>query len=64
VPPVSVLASAGRGGIVSVVDECHRGHLLDRDLSDREFLFRDEDDYISKYRRGPANSRPTAASRA
>ncbi|HEY1954395.1 MAG TPA: type I restriction-modification system endonuclease [Polyangiaceae bacterium] len=34
-----------------VVDECHRGYLLDRELSDREFLFRDEDDYISKYRR-------------
>lgn len=34
-----------------VVDECHRGYLLDRELSDREFLFRDEDEYISKYRR-------------
>jgi type I restriction enzyme R subunit len=34
-----------------VVDECHRGYLLDRELSDRDFLFRDEDDYISKYRR-------------
>lgn len=34
-----------------VVDECHRGYLLDRELSDREFLFRDEADYISKYRR-------------
>jgi type I restriction enzyme, R subunit len=34
-----------------VVDECHRGYLLDRELSDREFEFRNEDDYISKYRR-------------
>jgi type I restriction enzyme R subunit len=34
-----------------VVDECHRGYLLDRELSDREFVFRDEADYISKYRR-------------
>ncbi len=34
-----------------VVDECHRGYLLDREMSDREFTFRDEDDYISKYRR-------------
>ena len=34
-----------------VVDECHRGYLLDRELSDREFQYRDEDDYISKYRR-------------
>ncbi|CAN5478200.1 type I restriction-modification system endonuclease [soil metagenome] len=35
----------------TVVDECHRGYLLDRELSEREFAFRDEDDYISKYRR-------------
>ena len=34
-----------------IVDECHRGYLLDRELSDREFEFRDEADYISKYRR-------------
>lgn len=34
-----------------VVDECHRGYLLDRELSEREFVFRDEEDYISKYRR-------------
>jgi type I restriction enzyme R subunit len=34
-----------------IVDECHRGYLLDRELSDQQFLFRDEDDYISQYRR-------------
>ncbi|HLP92028.1 MAG TPA: type I restriction-modification system endonuclease [Nostocaceae cyanobacterium] len=34
-----------------VVDECHRGYLLDRELSDREIEFRDFNDYISKYRR-------------
>jgi type I restriction enzyme R subunit len=34
-----------------VVDECHRGYLLDREMSERELFFRDEDDYISKYRR-------------
>lgn len=34
-----------------VVDECHRGYLLDRELSDIELTFRDESDYISKYRR-------------
>jgi type I restriction enzyme R subunit len=34
-----------------VVDECHRGYLLDRELGDAEFQFRDESDYISKYRR-------------
>ena len=34
-----------------VVDECHRGYLLDREMGDTEFQFRDESDYISKYRR-------------
>jgi type I restriction enzyme, R subunit len=34
-----------------VVDECHRGYLLDRELSDRELAFRDFNDYVSKYRR-------------
>lgn len=34
-----------------IVDECHRGYLLDRDLSDTELEFRDQDDYISNYRR-------------
>ncbi|SRR5579883_998336 len=34
-----------------VVDECHRGYLLDRELSDTELTFRNFDDYVSKYRR-------------
>ncbi|MBL8815202.1 MAG: type I restriction-modification system endonuclease [Planctomyces sp.] len=34
-----------------VVDECHRGYLLDRELSDLELNFRSFEDYISKYRR-------------
>lgn len=34
-----------------VVDECHRGYLLDREMSDAELSFRDQTDYISKYRR-------------
>lgn len=34
-----------------VVDECHRGYLLDRELSDTELLFRGQEDYVSKYRR-------------
>lgn len=34
-----------------IVDECHRGYLLDRELSDTELSFRDFDEYISKYRR-------------
>jgi type I restriction enzyme R subunit len=34
-----------------VIDECHRGYLLDRELSDTEMAFRSQEDYISKYRR-------------
>jgi type I restriction enzyme, R subunit len=34
-----------------IVDECHRGYLLDREMSDAELSFRDFDDYVSKYRR-------------
>ena len=34
-----------------VVDECHRGYLLDREMSDTEMTFRGYEDYISKYRR-------------
>jgi len=33
-----------------IVDECHRGYLLDRTLSDTEIRFRDQQDYQSKYR--------------
>ncbi|RWM02184.1 type I restriction-modification system endonuclease [Mesorhizobium sp.] len=34
-----------------IIDECHRGYLLDREMSDAEMSFRGQDDYISKYRR-------------
>ncbi len=34
-----------------IVDECHRGYTADRELSDAELTFRDEADYVSKYRR-------------
>lgn len=34
-----------------VVDECHRGYLLDREMSDSDLSFRDQNDYVSKYRR-------------
>jgi type I restriction enzyme, R subunit len=34
-----------------VVDECHRGYLLDREMSDAELSFRNQEDYVSKYRR-------------
>lgn len=34
-----------------VVDECHRGYLLDREMGEAELAFRDQDDYVSMYRR-------------
>jgi type I restriction enzyme R subunit len=34
-----------------VVDECHRGYLLDKELGEEDLTFRSEADYISKYRR-------------
>jgi type I restriction enzyme, R subunit len=34
-----------------IVDECHRGYLLDREMSDGDLSFRDQKDYVSKYRR-------------
>lgn len=34
-----------------IIDECHRGYTLDKELSSEEFEYRNEDDYISKYRR-------------
>ncbi len=33
-----------------VVDESHRGYTLDKELSDNEMLYRNQEDYISKYR--------------
>lgn len=34
-----------------VVDECHRGYLIDRDMSEVEMELRDFWDYVSRYRR-------------
>ncbi len=34
-----------------VIDECHRGYNLDKEMSDSELTFRSEQDYISKYSR-------------
>ncbi len=34
-----------------VIDECHRGYGLDREMSDSELRFRDLADYVSKFRR-------------
>ena len=33
-----------------VVDEAHRGYILDKEMSEDEMLYRNQDDYISKYR--------------
>lgn len=44
-PPLS----AGQYDCI-VVDECHRGYLLDREMSEAELTFRDLNDYVSKYR--------------
>lgn len=34
-----------------IIDEAHRGYILDREMGDGEMEFRDEGDYISAYRR-------------
>ena len=34
-----------------IIDECHRGYSLDREMSEAELGFRSEADYISTYRR-------------
>ncbi len=34
-----------------VIDECHRGYTLDKEMSDSELTFRSQDDYLSVYRR-------------
>ena len=33
-----------------IIDEAHRGYILDRELADEEISFRDQNDYQSKYR--------------
>lgn len=33
-----------------IIDEAHRGYSLDKEMSDTELLYRNQDDYISKYR--------------
>jgi len=34
-----------------IVDEAHRGYTSDREMSEDELLFRDQNDYVSQYRR-------------
>ena len=52
-----VLYNSGEGKMPAVtdydliiVDEAHRGYLLDKEMSDAEALYRDQRDYQSKYR--------------
>lgn len=33
-----------------VVDEAHRGYILDKEMGEDEVLYRNQDDYVSKYR--------------
>lgn len=33
-----------------IVDEAHRGYILDKEMSEEEQLYRNQDDYVSKYR--------------
>src|SRR5690606_26282405 len=33
-----------------IIDEAHRGYLLDKELDEEELEFKDQDDYVSKYR--------------
>jgi len=33
-----------------IVDEAHRGYILDREMGENELLYRYQDDYVSKYR--------------
>lgn len=34
-----------------IVDESHRGYILDKELGEEELIYRNEEDYISKYRK-------------
>jgi type I restriction enzyme R subunit len=34
-----------------VVDECHRGYTLDKEMTETEMIFRDQRDYVSRYRK-------------
>jgi type I restriction enzyme R subunit len=33
-----------------IVDEAHRGYILDKEIGEDELLYRNQDDYVSKYR--------------
>ena len=42
--------ASGNPDVLIVVDEAHRGYILDKEMSETEMLYRNQDDYISKYR--------------
>lgn len=44
------LPSVGQYDFI-IVDEAHRGYTSDREMTDDELLFRDQNDYVSQYRR-------------
>lgn len=44
------LPSVGQYDFI-IVDEAHRGYTSDREMSEEELLFNDQEDYISQYRR-------------
>lgn len=44
------LPSVGQYDFI-IVDEAHRGYTSDREMSEEELLFRDQNDYVSQYRR-------------
>jgi type I restriction enzyme, R subunit len=44
------LPSVGQYDFI-IVDEAHRGYTSDREMTEEELLFRDQNDYISQYRR-------------
>lgn len=33
-----------------IIDEAHRGYILDKEMSEDELLYRNQDDYVSKYK--------------
>lgn len=33
-----------------IVDEAHRGYILDREMTEEEILYANQDDYMSKYK--------------
>ncbi|MCM1167585.1 MAG: type I restriction-modification system endonuclease [Ruminococcus sp.] len=47
--PEDTMPSVGDYDLI-IVDEAHRGYILDKEMSETELLYRNQDEYISKYR--------------